>query len=115
MPPPIEEDCVKLVSKIGMLLLVGTVCTSMSTVASSGPGRFKKGPNGTCTWDEKDSGPDQCSPQKGRFKKDGDRCYWDANDSGPNQCNPQKGRYKKDGDRCYWDANDSGPDQCKPK
>jgi hypothetical protein len=116
MPSPIEEDCVKLLSKSGVVLLVGAVAVSFASVASSGtPGRFKKGPNGSCTWDERDSGPDQCQPAKGRFKKNGDKCVWDANDSGANQCNPQKGRYKKDGDKCVWDANDSGPDQCKPR
>lgn len=59
--------------------------------ASAASGRYKKGPNGECVWDAKDTGPDQCKPaKKGRYKKDGDKCVWDANDTGPNQCEPAK-------------------------
>jgi hypothetical protein len=59
--------------------------------ASAGEGRYKKGAHGECVWDAKDTGPDQCKPEKkGRYKKDGDKCVWDANDTGPNQCEPPK-------------------------
>jgi hypothetical protein len=65
--------------------------TLLPLPASAGEGRYKKGPHGECTWDAKDTGPDQCKPEKkGRYKKDGDKCVWDANDTGPNQCEPPK-------------------------
>jgi hypothetical protein len=51
----------------------------------------------------------------GRWKVGDAGCYWDPNDSGPDQCSPNVGRYKVgDGGQCYWDANDSGPNQCEP-
>ena len=71
-------------------LLAVTVLQPLPASAG-GEGRYKKGPKGECVWDAKDTGPDQCKPEKkGRYKKDGDKCVWDANDTGPNQCEPPK-------------------------
>lgn len=59
-------------------------------------------------------GPSADGTQTGRWKI-GSTCYWDANDSGPDQCSPNSGRWKDDGnDGCYFDGGDSGPDQCEP-
>jgi hypothetical protein len=78
-------------------------------------GRYKKDGN-RCVWDEKDSGPDQCTPiTAGRFKKNGDKCEWAQGDHGPDQCKPIKGRFKADGRNCVWEPNDEGPNQCDPR
>lgn len=82
--------------KTSLTLLVPALFLAAATLlpvpVTAGEGRYKAGPNGSCVWDPKDNGPDQCTPpsKKGRYKKDGNRCYWDANDSGPNQCEPPK-------------------------
>jgi hypothetical protein len=60
-----------------------------SPTAATSDGRWKLGGDGSCFFDETDSGPDQCSPSSGRWKLGGDgSCVFDANDSGPNQCEP---------------------------
>ena len=66
--------------------------------ASPSSGRFKAAPDGTCTFDPNDSGPDQCTPAVvipgnppvgGRFKAGpGGTCVFVPNDAGPNQCTP---------------------------
>jgi len=70
------------------LLLAVTLSTIGVVVSAASDGRWKLGGDGTCVWDETDSGPDQCSPNPtGRWKLGGDgTCYWDAADSGPDQC-----------------------------
>lgn len=70
---------------------------AMSGAAASS-GRFKAAPDGTCTFDPNDSGPDQCTPAVvipgnppvgGRFKAGPDgTCVFVPNDGGPNQCTP---------------------------
>lgn len=73
------------------LLVAATTLMPVASSEGAGEGRYKKGPNGACYWDAKDTGPDQCKPEKkGRYKKDGDKCVWDANDTGPDQCTPPK-------------------------
>ena len=72
-----------------VLILLALWVSATAFAPDASAGRWKKGPNGACVWDAKDTGPDQCTPPKGRFKKDGNRCYWDANDSGPDQCKPR--------------------------
>ncbi len=59
--------------------------------------------------------PDGASDAKktGRWKIGG-TCYWDGNDSGPDQCSPNSGRWKDGNDGCYFDSGDDGPDQCEP-
>lgn len=66
--------------------------------ASSSSGRFKAAPDGTCTFDPNDFGPNQCTPAVvvpgnppvgGRFKAGpGGTCVFVPNDAGPNQCTP---------------------------
>ncbi len=75
------------VTPICLLLLIIGLATAAG--ASSGSdGRWKLGDDGSCYFDESDSGPDQCLPP-GRWKLGDDgSCYFDAEDSGPNQCNP---------------------------
>ena len=60
-------------------------------ITSAASGRYKKGKDGSCYWDPKDDGPNQCTPvKKGRWKKDGDKCIWDKDDTGPDQCQPRR-------------------------
>jgi hypothetical protein len=100
---------------IPALVIAIAMITGAWSDAAQNKGRYKKQGN-DCVWDANDSGPNQCEPPKGRFKKGGDdSCTWDANDSGPDQCTPKKGRFKKEGNGCRWDPNDSGPNQCNPR
>jgi hypothetical protein len=104
---------------------------TLGTLPSSG--RFKAAPDGTCTFDPNDSGPDQCTPAVvipgnppvgGRFKAGpGGTCVFVPNDGGPNQCTPaggsttppSAGRFKAAPDgTCTFDPNDAGPNQCTP-
>lgn len=97
-------------------MLVLLVCATAATVMiASEAGRYKK--DGTkCVWDDKDTGPNQCTPVvAGHFKKDGANCHWVAGDAGADQCRPSTGRFKKDGAACVWNGTDTGPDQCDPK
>jgi hypothetical protein len=100
----------------GVVLVVGVmVVVTASAYAGMEAGRYKKAGT-TCTWDDKDSGPNQCTPLvEGRFKKDGDACTWASGDRGADQCRPAKGRFKKDGNACAWNGTDTGPDQCNPR
>ncbi|HEV8561915.1 MAG TPA: hypothetical protein VGR06_36800 [Actinophytocola sp.] len=67
---------------------VAGIGVSVPPAALADDGRWKVGESG-CYWDPNDAGPDQCSPDTGRYKVgDGPVCYWENNDSGPNQCDP---------------------------
>lgn len=72
--------CFSLASAFGAIAI---------TVNSAEAARWKVGDDGSCYFDETDDGPDQCTPNLGRWKLDGDNCYFDALDSGPDQCPPQ--------------------------
>jgi hypothetical protein len=103
-----------------------------TSAASASSGRFKAAPDGTCTFDPNDSGPDQCTPavvipgnppSGGRFKAGpGGTCVFVPNDGGPNQCTPaggsttppSAGRFKAIDGTCVFDPNDAGPNQCTP-
>lgn len=100
---------------VRMLVIAAVVGVSVSAGAVTEAGRYKKS-GSTCTWDEQDSGPNQCAPLlEGRFKKNGDACTWASNERGADQCRPAKGRFKKSDTACAWDGADSGPDQCNPR
>jgi hypothetical protein len=108
------------------------VATEKAQASATSPsGRFKAAPDGTCTFDPNDSGPDQCTPavvipgpptSGGRFKAGpGGTCVFVPNDGGPNQCTPagftptpSAGRFKAIDGTCVFDPNDSGPNQCTP-
>lgn len=82
-------------SKASLALFLPAVLVAATAVlpvtSSAESGRYKKGADGSCYWDAKDDGPNQCTPvKKGRYKKDGDKCTWDANDTDPDQCTPPK-------------------------
>lgn len=69
-----------------LLFFQAAVGIASTRTPDSATGRWKSATG--CYWDENDDGPDQCSPNSGRWKLNGTTCYWDANDSGPNQCDP---------------------------
>ena len=75
---------------VGMLLLAVAIVVTGAVVSAASEGRWKLGGDGSCYWDETDSGPDQCSANPpGRWKLGGDgSCYFDAEDSGADQCTP---------------------------
>jgi hypothetical protein len=73
-----------------LLLIVGLAAAASATSTSGSDGRWKIGSDGSCYFDETDSGPDQCLPP-GRWKLGDDgSCYFDAQDEGPNQCSPSE-------------------------
>jgi hypothetical protein len=70
----------------------GTAAVAIAGLATSAAassttdGRWKIGGDGSCYFDDADSGPDQCLPPgRWRVANDGS-CYFDAQDSGPDQC-----------------------------
>lgn len=100
---------------VRVMVIAAMVAGTGAVYAGLEAGRYKKSGT-TCTWDEKDTGPNQCTPLvEGRFKKDGNTCAWVSNDRGADQCRPAKGRFKKDGNACLWNGSDDGPDQCNPR
>jgi hypothetical protein len=91
MPASPESGCdMRLVSVRWVCLLLVVIGSATTIGAASGAdGRWKLGGDGSCYFDETDSGPDQCSPTLGRWKLGGDGvCYRDETDSGPDQCTP---------------------------
>ena len=73
-----------------LLLIVGLAAAAGATSSSGSDGRWKIGDDGSCYFDQTDSGPDQCLPP-GRWKLGDDgTCYYDAHDEGPNQCSPSE-------------------------
>jgi hypothetical protein len=91
MPASPESGCdMRLVSVRWVGLLLFAIGFATTTGAARGSdGRWKLGDDGSCYFDQTDSGPDQCSPSPGRWKLGGDgSCYFDAADSGPDQCTP---------------------------
>jgi hypothetical protein len=82
----------------GRSLVAVEKALSATSGTSPSSGRFKAAPDGTCTFDPNDSGPNQCTPavvipgnppSGGRFKAGpGGTCVFVPNDGGPNQCTP---------------------------
>jgi hypothetical protein len=79
------------IARWSALLALAVGFTAGTSVVSAFEGRWKVVEDGSCYWDDADSGPDQCAPGApiGRWKIGGDNsCVWDPEDAGPHQCAP---------------------------